>query len=112
MGKVKNTDVKDKKPGMKPALTPEADEQQMIYLANKRAREQLEDGTASSQVIVHFLKLGSTKAKLEREQLIEENKLLKAKTKAIESDEEKKALYTKALEAFRNYSGQGESDEY
>ena len=46
---------------MRQALTPEAEENQCIHLAMQRAKEQLLDGTASSQVIVHFLKLGSSK---------------------------------------------------
>lgn len=61
-------------------LTPESRENQMVYLAVDLAEQQLRDGTASSQVITHFLKLGSTKEKLEKEKLEEENKLLKAKT--------------------------------
>lgn len=97
---------------MRPALSPEARENQMISLAVDLAEQQLRDGTASSQVITHFLKLATVKEKLEREKLEEENKLLKAKTKAYESAEEIKTLYSEALKAMRNYSGQGEPDEY
>lgn len=97
---------------MRPALTPEARENQMISLAIDLAEEQLRSGTASSQVITHFLKLGTTKAELEKEKLEQENELLKAKTKAIESGEEVKVLYEQALKAMKNYSGQGEPDEY
>jgi hypothetical protein len=84
----------------------------MISLAVDLAEQQLRDGTASSQVISHFLKLGSTREKLERERLEEENKLLKAKTRALENAEEVKVLYEQALKAMRNYAGQGEPDEY
>ena len=63
---------------MRPALTPEARENQLIYLATDLAEKQLREGTASSQVITHYLKLGSTKEKLEREKLAEENNLLRA----------------------------------
>ena len=84
----------------------------MISLAVDLARQQLLDGTASSQVITHFLKLGSTREKLERERLEEENRLLKAKTKALENAEEIKVLYEDALKAMRNYGGQGDADEY
>lgn len=97
---------------MRPALTPEARENQMISLAIDLAEEQLRSGTASSQVITHFLKLGTTKAELEKEKLEQENELLKAKTKALESGEEVKVLYEQALKAMKNYSGQGEPDEY
>lgn len=96
----------------RPALTPEARENQMISLAMDAAEEQLRDGTASSQVITHFLKLGTTKAELEREKLERENKLLEAKTKALDSAEEIKELYEEALKAMRNYAGQGDPDEY
>ena len=96
----------------RPALTPEARENQMIALAVDLAEQQLRDGTASSQVITHFLKLGTTKAELEKEKLLEENKLLRAKTDAIESGKEIKALYEDALKAMRNYAGMGDPDEY
>lgn len=109
MAKVKQSSTSRK---MRPATTPEARENQMISLAVDLAEQQLRDGTASSQVITHFLKMGSTKEKLEREKLEEENKLLKAKTKAYENADEIKELYSKALKAMRNYSGQGDPDEY
>lgn len=92
---------------IRPALTPEARENQMIALAVDLAEKQLLEGTASSQVITHYLKLGSTREKLERERLEEENKLLRAKAKAIDSTEETKVLYKNAIEAFRTYSGCG-----
>ena len=97
---------------MRPALTPEARENQMISLAVDLAEKQLQEGTASSQVITHFLKLGSTKERLEKEKLIEENKLLKAKTENIQSMKRVEELYIKALNAMRDYSGHGETDEY
>ena len=70
---------------LRPALTPEAEENQMISLAVDLAKKQLMEGTASSQVITHFLKLGSSKEKLEREKLEKENELLRAKTEALQS---------------------------
>lgn len=97
---------------MRPALTPEARENQMISLAMDLAEQQLRDGTASSQLITEFVKRGSTKARLEKEILAEQKELMKAKTKAIESQEEMKELYAEALKAMRNYSGQGDPDEY
>lgn len=97
---------------LRPATTPEGRENQLISLAVDLAAQQLQDGTASSQVITHYLKLGSMREKLEREKLIEENKLLRAKTKAVENAEEVKVLYENALKAMRNYSGMGDPDEY
>ena len=97
---------------MRPALTPEARENQLISLAVDLAERQLLEGTASSQVITHYLKLGSTKERLEKEKLIEENKLLRAKTENFQSVKRVEELYTEALNAMRNYAGQGEADEY
>lgn len=97
---------------MRPALTPEARENQMIALAVDLAEQQLRDGTASSQVITHFLKLGTTRAELEKEKLRRENELLTAKAKAIESSEERNQLYEEAIAAMRNYAGHGDPDEY
>ena len=97
---------------IRPALTPEARENQMISLAVDLAERQLQEGTASSQVITHYLKLGSMRERLEREKLEEENKLLKARTEQIQSMKRVEDLYEEAIKAMRNYGGQGEQDEY
>lgn len=110
MAKAKTGSSKSK--SRRPALSPEARENQMISLAVDLAEQQLIDGTASSQVITHFLKLGTTRAELEKEKLKRENKVLEAKAKAIESSEETKVLYENALKAMRNYAGYGDPDEY
>ena len=102
---------KESKP-IRPALTPEAMENQMIALAVNAAEEQLMNGTASSQVITHYLKLGSTKTRLENEKLQAENDLLKAKIEALNSQKRTEELYAEALKAMRDYSGMGENDEY
>lgn len=96
---------------IRPALTPEAREMQLISMAYDAAEQQLLAGTASSQVITHFLKLGSEKERLEREKLEEENKLLRAKTKAVESSEEIKSLYAEAVKAMQRYSGVEDPDD-
>lgn len=96
----------------RPALSPEARENQCISLAMDLAEQQLRDGTASSQVITHFLKAGASKAELEKEKLRKENLVLEAKAKAYESGEEIKELYENALKAMRNYGGYGDPDEY
>jgi len=107
--KVKSSETPRK---MRPALSPEARESQMISLAVDLAERQLQEGTASSQVITHYLKLGSIRERLERERLEEENKLLRAKTEALESSKEIKALYEDALKAMKSYAGHGDPDEY
>lgn len=88
-----------------PAATPEAREDQLISLAVDLAEKKLLDGTASSQVIAHYLKLGSTRMMLEKEKLRKENELLEAKTSAIKSAEKTEELYQKAIEAMRVYGG-------
>ena len=93
-------------------MTPEARENQLISLAVDLVEQRLIDGTASSQETTHFLKLGSMKNRLEMEKLEEENKLLKAKTESIQSQKRVEELYLEALNAMRNYAGQGNADEY
>lgn len=97
---------------MRTAIDPENRENQMIALAVDLAEQQLRDGTASSQVITHFLKLGTTRAELEKEKLRRENEVLSAKAKAYQSGEEMKELYENAIKAMRDYAGQGDSNEY
>lgn len=99
---------------IRPALTPEAEENQMISLAIDLAKKQLLDGTASSQVITHFLQLGSSKRKLEAEIMEQQRELLSAKTEALKSTKTIESLYNKAISAMREYSGQteeGDNDE-
>jgi len=88
-----------------PARTPESRENQMISLAIDLAEKQLEKGTASSQVITHYLKLGSTKEKIEKEILEKQKELITAKTEAIQSAKRVEELYMEALSAMRSYSG-------
>jgi hypothetical protein len=100
--------VESKRP---PATTPEGREHQLISLSVDLAERQLKDGTASSQTINHYLKLGSTREKLEQERLVRENDLLKAKVEAMESVKRIEELYKTALDAMRSYAGH-ESQEY
>ena len=97
---------------IRPALTPEARENQLISLAVDLVEQRLIDGTASSQETTHFLKLGSIKNRLEMEKLEEENRLLKAKTESIHSQKRVEEVYAEALNAMRSYAGQvGDSDD-
>ena len=88
-----------------PALSPESRENQITSLAMDLAEKQIRNGTASSQVITHFLQLGATKTELEKEKLRNENELLKAKKKDIESNAASQETFEKALKAFKSYSG-------
>ena len=111
MAKVKAASSSSSTRKRRPALTPEARENQMIALAVDLAEKQLMEGTASSQVITHFLKLGSSKAELEREKLAMENELIRAKTESIQSQKKMEEVYLNALNAMKRYSGHGDDDE-
>lgn len=87
------------------ALSPDARENQLIALAMDTAEERMLNGTASSQEIVHFLRLGSSLVKLQKEEIRERIELDKSKVKAIESAEEYKKLYESAIEAMKSYGG-------
>lgn len=90
----------------KPATTPEARENQMVSLAVDLAEEQIRNGTASSQVVTHFLKLGSTRERLEQERLEHENQLTQVKIEALESQTRIEELYKDAIGAMRSYTGE------
>ena len=95
----------------RPALTPEARENQMIALAVDLAEKQLQEGTASSQVITHYLKLGSTKERIEKEILEKQKELITAKTEALQSAKRIESLYADAIGAMKRYSGHGGDDD-
>lgn len=88
----------------RPAITPEARESQLISLAENLAEEQLRAGTASSQVIVHYLKLGSSKEHLEKELMEERKALMQAKTEAIKATEKLEEMFNAAIDAMRVYN--------
>lgn len=112
MKKVESKSTSGTRRRTRPALTPEADENQMICLATDFARKAMEEGTASSQIVVHYLKLGTAAKKLELEKLKNENMLLQAKTEAIQSGKRTEELINDALAAMKRYSGHGGDDVY
>ena len=95
----------------RPAASPEERENQLIALATDLAERQLIEGTAKSQVIVHYLKLGSTKERLEKEILEQQKELMAAKTEAIQSAKRVEELYANAMSAMRRYSGIGGEED-
>ena len=111
MPKVKKPISLNPEKKIRPALTPEARENQLIALAVDLVQQRLIDGSASSQETTHFLKLGSMKNQLEMEKLREENKLLKAKTESIQSAKRVEELYAEAINAMRRYSGNRSSSD-
>lgn len=92
--------------------TSEGRENQLISLADALAERQLREGTASAQVITHYLKLGSSREKLEQQRLLNENLLTAAKIEQIHSGQRMEELYEKALGAMREYKGQVVDDVY
>ena len=111
MGKTKSPMQNGSKPRMRPALSPEARENQLISLAYDLVEERLLEGTATSQETTYFLKLASSKTRLENEKLMEENKLLRAKTEAIQAEKKNEEFYAKVLAALKIYNGQGRQDD-
>ncbi len=96
----------------RPATTEDNRESQLVSLAIDLAERQLAEGTASSQVITHYLKLGSTREKLEQERLRRENELLTSKVDMIASAKRVEDLYSAALDAMRSYAGQDVEENY
>lgn len=94
-----------------PARSPENRENQLIEKAYQVVEQRLNDGTASAQEIVHFLRLGTAKANLEKQKLEAETKLIKVKQEVAESSKRSEEKYQEALDAFRLYNGQANSDE-
>lgn len=103
--------AKSREPTQRSATTPEARENQLIALAINLAEKQLREGTASSQVITHYLKLGSTKERLEKELMAKQKDFVEAKTESIrtakESEENLAKMYSEVVEAMQLYSGNG-----
>lgn len=102
----KKSEGSTRKPRRKPATTPEEREKQLVASAMDLAEKKFRDGTASSQLICHFLKLGSSRESLEQKYLEERTKNLEAKTEAIHSEAHAEELYKNAIEAMRLYNGQ------
>lgn len=108
-----NSSKKGSKRRLPPAMTPEARENRLVSLAMDLAEERLLDGTASNQLIVHYLKLGTTKEQMEKEMMEKKMQNLDARTEAIESAKRVEELYGKAISAMQLYSGQQSyGDEY
>lgn len=93
------------------AVSPEGRENQLIALASDLAERQMRDGSAPAQVVTHFLKLGTSRERLEQERLQQENLLLSAKIDALSSAKRTEELFEEAISAFRQYSGQ-DTDSY
>jgi hypothetical protein len=76
-----------------------------VSLAVDLAEKQMLDGTASAQVITHYLKLGSSREQLEQEKMKQEVELAKAKIESMASAKRVEEMYAEALGAMRAYGG-------
>lgn len=99
------------KKSRRPASTPSGRENQLTSLAYDLAEQQLIAGTASAQVISHFLKMGSTREVLEQQRIQHENELLRVKAESIAKAEDMEKLYRGALDAMRSYKSQDTSED-
>lgn len=103
---------KPEQPQRRPARTEEGREAQLVSQAMDLVEQQIADGTASAQVLTHYLKLGSSRERLEQERLRNENLLLRAKVEMMESAKNVESLYAEALEAMRSYNGQDDEGDF
>lgn len=110
MGRQKKVSETETIRAVRPALTPEARENQLIFLATELAEKQLREGTASSQVISHYLKLGTEKSRLECEKLKAENELMQAKKAHLESAQRTEEMFAEAIKVFSKYRGHDEEE--
>lgn len=111
MARPKSTGKPLNSPKTRTATSPEARENQLISLAYDLVEQRLRDGTATSQETVHFLKLGSTKDRVEKEILERQKELITAKTEALQSSKNIEQLYKDAIQAMRSYSGSPQEEE-
>lgn len=105
MARRKSVEQPQNQPKLRRASSPEAREKQLISLAYDLAQERLLNGTATSQEIVHFLRLGSIRERKELEVLEKKNELMSAKTEALQSSKRIEELYSNAIQAFASYRG-------
>lgn len=111
MSRTKRTNIQPGRTNRPTAKTPEERENQLIQAAVDLAEQQLLSGEASAQVITHYLKLGSSREKLEQARIENEVRLLETKRELMESEKRTEQLMIDALNAMRNYTGASDSDE-
>ena len=96
---------------LRPGLSPEADENQLISLSIDAAKKMLVEGTAPTSIVLHYLKLATTRERMEREMMATQKELMEAKKQALESQAKVEQLYADAMKAMQRYSGYGDPDE-
>lgn len=111
MARTKRVSSEEEFTRTRPATSSEARETYLTNLALDLAEQQLRDGTAKSQVITHFLKLATEREKTERELLLLQKELVKAKTDALEASARNEEMFKEAIKAMGVYSGDADEDE-
>jgi hypothetical protein len=109
MGRQRSSDKRQTR--RRPATSPEAREMQLADAAYDLAEDQIRSGTASSQVITHFLKAGSTRERIEQDRMRHEVELMEVKKQQLEGQKKIEELYMNALSAMRGYSGLGTGED-
>lgn len=99
-------------PAFDPARSDDERERQMINLSYDLAEARMRSGIATSAEICHFLKLGSTRAKYEQEELQENIKLLKAKTDDISEGKRAVAQFDELMKVLKQYGGYEDDGEF
>ena len=112
MAKAKGSQPSGNAHKIRPALTPEARQNQLIALATDLVEKRLIEGTASSQETTHFLKLATQEAKLKVKILEKQEELISAKTESIKSNQRTEELYRVGFIAMRKYSGGGTDEDF
>ena len=108
MGRKKqNPDIVQEYPTQIPPRDPEEWENRMINLTMQAVEQRITNGTASAAEYVHFLKLGSSRERLEQEDRRKDIELKSAKTGAIEASQKSEQMFEEAIKAMSRYSGHG-----
>lgn len=108
-----NTSNSDRKNRNHADRTPEGRENRLISMALDLAEERLRNGTATAQEVVHFLKLGSEKSRVEVEKLELEKKLVEAKTENLKAQRDMATMFNDAMAAMKRYRGEEDDiDDY
>ncbi len=93
------------------AQTPEERENRLIALAMDRVEERMENRTATAQEYIQFIRMASSKARAEAAKVELELELVKAKTENLRAQRESDEKFSKAIEAFKRYSGASSEDD-
>lgn len=114
MPKAAKTTGEVAEPRARRARTDKSRTRRLVNLATDLVEERMRTGKATAAEIIHYLRLGSESSKLEEDLLRERTKMVKAKTKAIQTGEHIEALYADAKNAMTryNYNHPEEDDDF